>query len=384
MKKRGRVVSVLLTALMCVSLCSCSVADKGFEREWRTADEMNASYKEAVEKKCRDFIDKNTPVGLAVAVFDHGQVCFLNYGKTAQEGEKITEHTQFEVGSVTKTFTSLLMAQMSVDPAVGLDIYAEAETVLPFQLPEREGHAVELWHLATHTSGLPRMPSNYQESLNPYKGYDLDKLKEYYATAALEAVPGERYAYSNLGFGTLGVALTTAAGVDYDGGKGFEKLLRDRVLQPLHLEETGIYIAPAAEEIMAQPHTALGTQRPVWEFDALAACGALKSTTYDLTQYIAAAMGAVSCDEMLAKAFDMCCAQQFTDESNSVGLGFQVKNLATGYCANWHDGATGGSRSVIIFCEETQQGVVVLCNSAIPVYELGTDILETMQKAANE
>lgn len=378
--RQKRLLVLLLTLSQLLNLCACGAPEVP-TREWEVVSDMNSAYSKQIHSKCQEFVDANDLVGLAVGVFDNGQATFINFGSTDKDGSAITEHTQFEIASITKTFTSLLMAQMAADPNIRLDIHAKAEEFLPFDLPEMGGKSIELWHLATHTSGLSRMPTNYQENFNPYKDYDITKLIEYYETASLLAPPGEQYGYSNLGVGTLGVALTQIAGVDYDGGKGFEALLKERILSPLDMGETSISLTEEETTAMAQPHTAMGTIYPIWEFDALAACGALKSTTYDLTQYLAAAMGQISCADTLTAAFDECCKLHYSGKGSTIGLGFFVKKLSTGYTANWHDGATGGSRSMIIFCKETGQGVVILCNSAVPVYELGVELLETAQKA---
>lgn len=379
-RRKKQVAALLFAGLQLLGLAACSGLEEG-ARDWKVASDMNSAYREQIQARCREFADTNDLLGLAVAVFDNGQASFINFGSTDKDGSAITEHTRFEIASITKTFTSLLMAQMAADSDIRLDIHTKAEEFLPFDLPEMGGRSIELWHLATHTSGLPRMPTNYQENFNPYKDYDITKLTEYYAAASLLAPPGEQYAYSNLGVGTLGVALTQIAGEDYDGGKGYEALLKERILSPLDMRETSISLTEEETAAMAQPHTAMGTVYPIWEFDALAGCGALKSTTYDLTQYMAAAMGQTSCADTLSAAFDECCKLHYSGDGSSIGLGFFVKKLSTGYTANWHDGSTGGSRSMIIFCKETGQGVVILCNSAVSVYELGVELLETMQKA---
>lgn len=378
-KKRWAALLLAMAQLLCLCACGESGGEDEKTREWEIG-EMNTSYSDQIQAKCQEFMDSNQATGLAVAVFDNGQASFLNYGLTDEGGAGITEHTRFEIASITKTFTSLLMAQMAADPDIQLDIHARAETYLPFALPEKDGKSIEVWQLASHTSGLPRMPTNYQENFNPYKDYDLAKLTEYYEGAMLVTTPGESYAYSNLGAGTLGVALTSIAGVDYDSGKGFEALLRERILEPLDLQETGIYLTEEATGAMAQPHTAMGTKYPIWEFDSLAACGALKSTTYDLVQYIAAAMGQVSCDETIAAAFDECCKLHYSGGGHTIGLGFHLMKMSTGHTCCWHNGATGGSRSIILLCEKTGQGVVILCNNAVSVDELGVALMEILLK----
>lgn len=378
MMKRGLVLA--LAALQLFMLGGCAEKEAKVERNWEVT-EMREEYREDIEKKCQSFFDENKPTGMAVAVIDNGKVSFLNYGLTDKEGAPIDEHTRFEIASVTKTFTGLLLADMVADDAFGASLNDPADKYLPFDLPEKDGKEIELWHLATHTSGLDRMPSNYRMSHNPYADYDMEKLTEYFASSPqLLSVPGEKYAYSNLAMGTLGVALTQMDGREYNGGLGFEALLRERVLSPLGLEETKIYLSEEETAAMARPHTAMGTACPAWDFDSLAACGAIRSTTWDMAQYMSAAMGQTACPENLAAAFDECFRLRFSGDG-TIGLGFHLTKLRGGHTACWHNGVTGGSRSGMIFCESSGQGVAILCNSAIVVYDLAVDLLNTMQEA---
>lgn len=378
MKRKG--LALLLALLQLPALAACGAAKpEEVKRDWEVS-ELNEAYREDIEKKCQDFFEKNNPAGsgMAVGIVDNGKVSFLNYGLTDKEGAAIDEHTRFEIASVTKTFTGLLLSEMVADEAFGATLNDPADKYLPFALPEKNGKKIELWHLSTHTSGLPRMPSNYQENHNPYADYTMEKLTDYFSgNVMMTGEPGEEYAYSNLGTGTLGVALVQMAGKEYNSGRGYEELLTERILAPLDMKETKIYLNEEELAAMARPHTAMGTPYPAWDFDALAACGAIRSTTWDLTQYMSAAMGQTACPENLAAAFDESCTLRFSGQ-NSIGLGFHVTKLRGGYTANWHDGVTGGSRSALIFCEKTGKGVVILCNSAVFVYDLAVDLLNSM------
>lgn len=361
-------------ALTCALLAGCG--ERKNELEVRSG--MPEEYGAQIEMLCRQFVQEKQPVGLAVGILNNGAVSYWNAGAAEHGGGAVSEHTRFEIASVTKTFTSLLLALDVTDEDLGVSLEDPADRYLPFSLPERDGQPVELLHLATHSSGLPRMPSNYRESLNPYADYDMDKLLAYFETASLQSAPGTEYLYSNLGMGVLGVALTEIAQTPYDGGRGYERLLRENILDPLGMAETGIFLTEEELAQMAQPHTALGTTYPVWEFDALAACGALKSTTHDLTRYMAAAMGQLPCADALPAAFEEACSLHFTGDGAKIGLGFMLDKLPTGQTYCWHDGSSGGSRAALLFCRETGKGAVVLCNSAIPVYDLGVSLLAAM------
>lgn len=382
--KRLLALLLALTQLLCLASCGSQPATEDpqptLPQRTEIAD-MNSAYSEQIRAMCQEFVDTNQLMGLSVAVLDNGKASFLNFGLTDTDGAPITEHTQFEIASITKTFTSMLMAQMAADPAVALDIHARADSYLPFTLPEKSGKYVELWHLASHISGLYREPTNYVEGPNPYKDYDMDKLMEYSKIALLLYTPGERYLYSNLGAAALGLALTNAAGVDIDHGRGYEALLKQRILDPLGLSETGIFLSEEAIAAMAHPHQTSGNACDVWEFDIMAALGGLKSTTWDLTQYIAAAMGQIACDETIAAAFAECTTSHYSNGKQNLGLGFHLMTMSNGVTCCWHDGITYGSRSMLLFSQQTGQGVVVLCNNAVSVYDLGKALMEQILTA---
>lgn len=140
----------------------------------------------------------------------------------------------FEIGSITKVFTALLLADMVQKAEVALtDLLAK---FLPREVivPGSTGQSITLRHLATHTSGLPRMPDNFRpaDRTNPYAGYSIEQLYDFLSGHELSRNVGEAFAYSNLGYALLGHALARDARVDY------EALIRSRILAPLGMNST--------------------------------------------------------------------------------------------------------------------------------------------------
>jgi len=126
-------------------------------------------------------------------------------------------NTIFEVGSVTKVFTSLLLADMAQRGQVALtDPVAKSTCLLGLKMPERNGRQISLEDLATHTSGLPRLPSNLspKDAANPYADYSIEQLYQFLSGYQLTRDIGPQYEYSNLGGGLLGHVLARRAGMD--------------------------------------------------------------------------------------------------------------------------------------------------------------------------
>ncbi len=309
-------------------------------------------------------------VGWSVAWVDAGHVWYAGYGTVGQlssdgqassdgaasDARKPDERTVYEIGSITKVFTSLLLAVMVEQGQVQLD--EPIQHLLPDRkLPHGKQRPITLVDLATHSSGLPRMPKNFHpaDPRNPYADYTLDQLFEFLAHYRLRKQPGERYAYSNLGIGLLGVALAKRA------GKSYEELVVETICDPLALHDTRITLNNDQRRRLAAGHDADGQPYPNWDIPALAGAGALRSTVADLARFLQANLGTLSTP--LDKAIRLTHQPRFEigPKQGSVALGWHVS--ADGKRLQ-HSGQTGGYHSFIAMHRERPLGVVVLANSA--------------------
>ncbi|MFE3826934.1 serine hydrolase domain-containing protein [Streptomyces sp. NPDC059092] len=205
------------------------------------------------------------------------------YGTTASGGgAPVTADTRFEIGSLTKCFTALLLAEQA---ARGEVAYGDplARFLPPAVLPQQRGGPITPLHLATHTAGLPRLPPGLlagaaaQWFSNPYAAFSTDDLLRSLARTRPHARPGERVRYSNFGVGLLGHLLTRAA----PGGPGYGELLAERVLDPLGLRRTGG--DPDLPQATGYWH---GRARPSWRIPGLPGAGALRSSAPDLLAFL--------------------------------------------------------------------------------------------------
>ncbi|HEX3107684.1 MAG TPA: serine hydrolase, partial [Thermoanaerobaculia bacterium] len=165
-------------------------------------------------------------VGIVVGVIDPSGRRTVAYTSTKTAEKPVDANTVFEIGSVTKVFTSLLLADAVQRGEVALTDPVSKYLPPGVKVPERNGKKITLVDLATHTSGLPRMPTNFhpKDPGNPYADYTVAQLYEFLSSYELTRDPGSQYEYSNLGGGLLGHVLALRAGTDY------ETLVRKRIL----------------------------------------------------------------------------------------------------------------------------------------------------------
>ncbi|CAG0935796.1 D-alanyl-D-alanine-carboxypeptidase/endopeptidaseAmpH [Thermoflexales bacterium] len=333
-----------------------------------TDAELQALLKDRVERSRRS-------VGIVVGIVDETGRRVIAYGTTDRDnGRPVDGDTVFEIGSATKVFNASLLADMVQRGEVKLDDPVTNYLPATVTVPTRQGKAITLLDLATHTSGLPRLPDNFkpQDSANPYADYQVQQLYDFLSTYTLTHDIGTHYEYSNLGAGLLGHALSLKAGQDY------ETLLTERVLKPLGLSQTRITLSPEMKQRLAIGHDVGRMPTTNWDFPTLAGAGALRSTTNDLLTFLEANLGISSA--ALSPALEMTHSARRDaggegEDKMQVGLGWHLLTVGDTDII-WHNGGTGGYRSFIGFDKAQRRGVVVLTNTANDADDIGLHLLE--------
>ena len=304
---------------------------------------------------------------LVVGVVDERGTHVFGFGRQAEgKPEPPDGDAVFEIGSVTKVFTGALLADMAQRGLVSLD--DPVNKLLPEDIEELRcgDREMRLVDLATHTSGLPRMPSNWkpQDPTDPYADYSADNLHDFlkqHAGPSLGKALGELFGtkpkqscvYSNLGVGLLGHLLERKAGQPY------EDLVVERICQPLGMTSTCFKLDNELTARLIAGHDADGSPNKNWNFACLAPCGGLRSTVNDLLKFVAANMGLT--DSPLKTALAMTQQSHYEiDAKVSVGLNWFMKSDLV-----FHDGMTGGYNSLVVFSKSKKIGVVVLADTAI-------------------
>ena len=315
-------------------------------------------------------------VGIVVGVVEPQGRRVVAYGSLDKgDPRPLNGDTIFEIGSTTKVFTSLVLADMVQRGEVALADPVAKYLPAEAKVPERGGRAITLVDLSTHTSGLPRMPSNFRpkDPANPYADYTVDQLYQFLSSYQLTRDIGSQFEYSNLGGGLLGQALAHRGGVDY------EALVRSRITGPLGMNSTGITLSPEMKARLAVGHNDKLVTVPNWDLPALAGAGALRSSVNDMLTFLAANLGYVKSPLAPAMAA-MLSVRRPTGApgGGEIGLGWLITKPSEDEIV-WHNGGTGGYRSFIGYDAKTRVGVVVLSNTftGSGVDDIGMHLLDS-------
>ena len=350
----------------------------------------------ALEARLRDEIvgwaREHRPVGVAVGIVAEDGVARATFGRSRLTlGGPPLREALFEIGSINKTFTGVLLARMVGDGLVRLDQRMSDSLPPGIDLPA-ELEAITLEQLATHTAGLPRMPPGALDlgllvravaGMDPYRGYTVDELSGALGATSLTGAPGESSEYSNFGFGVLGWVLSREA------GGGYRRAIRDLVLAPLGVDgieaETGAAAARRAAGYRAASGIGplrVGLRAQSWEMtEAFAGAGGLRSTLDGMLGYLAANMKPKTTP--VDEAIELAQQERFRiGPDRARGLGWaRSRREDIGQTVVWHNGRTGGFQSFLGFTADGRFGVVVLTNTPSPVDAFAPRLLATIVDA---
>ena len=298
-------------------------------------------------------------IGLVAAFLDGDRHSVTAYGQSDSPNNRpLDGDTVFEIGSITKVFTALLFAEMVLRGEVAPDDPAAKYLPASVKMPDFEDAPITLMDLATYTSGLPRMPSNFapKDQGNPYIDYSAERLYDYLSNHKLAHKPGKHYEYANLGFGLLGHILELRA------GKSYEELVVSRICTPLGMDDTRITLSNSMQQRLARGHSAALAPVANWDFSVLAGAGALRSTANDLMKFLQTCMNPT--EGPVAAALKMTLAERRPRASERyVALGWFVASRF-GDELVWKDGGTGGYATFIGYSTRTRRNFILLSNAA--------------------
>jgi CubicO group peptidase (beta-lactamase class C family) len=330
-------------------------------------------------------------LGLIVGAIAKDEEMLLGYGpRQLGDSQPPDADTVFEIGSISKVFTGILLAQRIENGELELD--DRIAELLPegWSLSESASE-ITLRHCTTHTSGFPRLPANLLGISgmfnlafvggDPYRDYSEEDFRDALATVELKFDPGTECRYSNFAVGLLGFVLATQNGSDY------ETLVTSKIFQPLGMHRTVITNNEWHREHMPAKYRAVCKLGPVrvtmesdeWQFpNHLAGAGAIRSTGRDMMTFLKANMGLIPTpiDEAIRRSH-----QELFEERTDRAMGMNwIRSFESNISQNiiWHNGGTGGFRTYLGFTEDRQFGVFVLSNTAISVDALAEGILKAL------
>jgi CubicO group peptidase (beta-lactamase class C family) len=271
----------------------------------------------------------------------------------------------FEIGSISKVFTSTLLANCVLENKIELADSIQKHSDWIF----KTGGSITFEELANHTSGLPRLPSNLNlqtaDPNNPYKDFDSLKLKEYFTEKiGLNQESGEKYDYSNLGTGTLGFTLIKVT------QSTFEDLLQEKIFTKYAMENSTTN-REKVKELLIKGLDPNGNETSNWDFGVLVGAGGILSSTADLSKFALA--------QFVNENKELLLTQKPTFTINDqlkIGLGWHIPKNKNGKDLIWHNGGTGGYSSSMALDLENKSGIIILSNvSAFNIDERNIDKL---------
>ena len=319
-------------------------------------DSLNQSFSNILDTHTQSFPDSTQ---LAIALIKENKVEYIGVEKVNGTLTRArNENKVFEIGSISKVFTSTILAQMIGDGILSLD--DRVGQIL--DLSDLDDYGVTLQHLANHTSGLLRLPTNLDllsEPSNPYKAYDTELLIQYLSgDFELMSLPGESYAYSNLGAGLLGHILTV------ESGKSYEQLLQEIICKAYKLNNTTTIRSEVPQNHIVRGRQPNGDPADNWDFDVLVGAGGILSTVEDLIQFAQAQIKSNHLSHTISHN-----ATHELDDNMAVGLGWHIIKQQNGGKWLWHNGGTAGYTSSMTIDKEHKAAVVILSN--VSAFHLG-------------
>lgn len=316
---------------------------------------------------------------ISIAFVQNNEVSFVGV-KRVDNILKVEDNQNavFEIGSITKVFTSTLLAEAILEGNVTLD--ESIQDILSYSLKQSKlnGSPITYLTLANHTSGLPRLPDNMNEEIqknpdNPYVDYNDTKLQFYLENQMkLISIPGENYAYSNLGMGLLGYLMELKSGLNY------EDLLQEKIFTIYEMTSS----TTDRSKIQNKLVSGLDDKGEVtlnWDLNSLKGAGAILSSTTDLSKFALANLES-------NPVFDLQKEITFTVNADmDLALGWHVLNSSSGNTYYWHNGGTGGYRSSLTIDHDSKIAVIILSNVSAfnskseNIDQLGFDLIKTLE-----
>jgi CubicO group peptidase (beta-lactamase class C family) len=311
-----------------------------------------------VEKAAGPLVENRIVDGLSVGYIEGEHYGIVHLGSSSPAGKKADNLTLYEIGSVSKVFTGLLLADAVVRGEIDLHAAANVANPAGIQLPSRDGRSIEWVDLSTHRAGLPRLPGNLlaADSTNPYRDYNSKQAAAFLNPYQLPRQPGNSQEYSNLGVSVLGYLVARNA------GKPYEQLLRERIAEPLRMTDCTVSLSSEQKKRLATPHDRFGSATSLWTFADLPGAGGIHATMRDMMRFAKAQLTPPT--GKLGDAIELAWKQHTKADASGPGMGLGWMVAGDGQ-TRWHNGQTGGSHSALFINRELNCAVVVLCNTAV-------------------
>lgn len=370
----GRIkIGKALISLLLIAATSAAYCRQPAEAQAEQSPQRHFPSDAEIQALIQSRVDENRATGIVVGVMEaDGSTRIVSAGEPGPGAQPFGPRSVFEIGSITKVFTAILLADMVAKGEVSLDDpvakYLPEDEVT---VPSRNGREITLLDIATHRSALPGMPDNFTpaDEANPYADYTVEQMYDFLSNHKLRRDIGAAAEYSNLAVGLLGHALARAYGGSY------EDLVRERILEPLSMDNTGITLSDDMQYWLVKGHSRDGKVVSNWDIPTLAGAGALRSDMHDMLLFIAANTGPA--ETPLGEAMrDSHRRRNDFGENMDIGLNWLIQRAGDNSVV-WHNGGTGGYHTFAGFDPESGVGAVVLTNSTHGSDDIGLHLINS-------
>lgn len=334
-----------------------------------TATAQENKISNEVKDHIKSRVDEGINAGIVVALIDGENVEYFSYGTAdSKTGRKVDENSIFEIGSISKTFTGIMIADEIVNGKMKTSDPLSKYLPETVKVPTKNGREVTINDVATHSSSLPRMPDNFKPTNlnNPYADYTIEMAYEFISGVEIDREIGKKYEYSNLALGMLGHTL------ELQYNKSYEAVMVDKIANTLGMDNTRVVFTPNMKKHLAKGHNN-GEEVENWDLPALVGAGGIRSSAVDMVKYIQANMGVLKSPLYDAMQFSHKKAYENEDQKFEIGFTWHFDNDGA---IVQHGGATGGYRAFAGFVKGTHKGVVVLTNSTEGIGRIGLKLLD--------
>lgn len=338
---------------------------------------------ESIKANIRARINNGENQNIIIGVLDEKGKHFYSYGYVSDKNKIAPKkYTLYEIGSVSKIFTTLALAKADIEKELSLSDPLKEHIPGSVTFDPFENQDIQLLHLANHHSGLPRMPDNmpFSDAANPFVDYTPELMWEFLAGHTLRRAPGESYEYSNYAMGMLGYILA------HKKEMGFDELISQEICAPMKMADTKEKLNQDQLLRVSPGHTG-SKQVKNWDFDALAGAGAIRSSASDMLTFLMYQMEFMT-SPGLTEAIRLshrATASTGKDSQDSVALGWHISHGKDTRIL-WHNGQTAGYHSFLGFDKKNKRGIVVLANNSTSIDDIGFHYLnpETKLKEIKE
>jgi serine-type D-Ala-D-Ala carboxypeptidase/endopeptidase len=327
-------------------------------------------YGAAAEASVKPYLAEHPYAAVTVGIVDAEGTHVFGFGQLKKNDPKSQPEgkTIYQIGSITKTFTTTLLAEQVLAGRMKLGDAAQKYLPAELVLPREKDREITLEELATHHSGLRSLPLVIElftigagSVKDPYALLSWEQVAKMLPTMWLSSPIGSKYQYSNLAMGLLGQTIVTVT-----KSANYEELVTREITKPLGMPDTRIMLNDEQMARRARAHLAGGKPGVAWHFGSLEGCGALYSTVDDLLIYAAANLGLKNTPLAEAMKLAQTPRPDYPWPGGDMGLGwheFKYHNIPM----IWHNGGTGGYTSMLALLPTKKMAIVMLSNSGASI-----------------